>query len=134
MTSGTHRPGPGTEDVMRYHMQTILQTILQMCERWLFFIWLIPDVSHAKITATSYGSSPLNSTGFVTLRFDCIVLGFATPATRTFCMRFCYTAGFATQPVLQHRYNKAGFATLPKKRRSVLQHDFTSPGRHRHLG
>ena len=61
-----------------------MQTILQMCERWLFFIWLIPDVSHAKITATSYGSSPLNSTGFVTLRFDCIVLGFATPATRTF--------------------------------------------------
>ena len=60
-----------------------MQTILQMCERWLFFIWLIPDVSHAKITATSYGSSPLNSTGFVTLRFDCIVLGFATPATRT---------------------------------------------------
>ena len=59
-----------------------MQTILQMCERWLFFIWLIPDVSHAKITATSYGSSPLNSTGFVTLRFDCIVLGFATPATR----------------------------------------------------
>ena len=31
-------------------------------------------------------------------------------------MRFCYTAGFATQSVLQHRYNEAGFATLPKKK------------------
>ena len=31
-------------------------------------------------------------------------------------MRFCYTAGFATQSVLQHRYNEAGFATLPQKK------------------
>ena len=43
---------------------------------------------------------------------------------------------FAAPVVLPHSWfcNTAGAATLPKNGRSVLQHYFTSPGCHRHLG
>ena len=71
--------------------------------------------SKGKVPLTTYHRRVHCNRVFLSKRF-----WYSTSCRTTFGnsprMRFCYTAGFATQSVLQHRCNKAGFATLLKKK------------------